>query len=109
MSATLDSIELGPGNGTYLGQAVVYHSGSGPGGECHGQTGLDTNFAKSVAGSGGLVAGSAAKASVTSNTITNAYLGDNLNVKAVSLAINANHTARFELADRLDTGRRLWG
>ncbi|MFY9855166.1 MAG: hypothetical protein WAK26_14945, partial [Terracidiphilus sp.] len=62
----------------------------------------DTSFAKSTAGSGGLIAGEGAVANVNVDAVTRAYLQDGtsgapqttLNVS--SLAVNATHTENFD-------------
>lgn len=62
--------------------------------------GKDTNYAESVAGTGGVVAGSAARASTTSGGLTSASIGERTQIQrestpVSSLEINASHTVDF--------------
>ncbi|KKK59386.1 hypothetical protein LCGC14_3034910, partial [marine sediment metagenome] len=97
-----ETINLGADHGLLTGQAVVYKRGAGAALTITA-TGDDFNFAKSEAGSGGLVAGAAAVANVTANSRTRAYLADDIDGDSVktdlrvsSLTIRAAHTAHFD-------------
>ncbi|HEY6258284.1 MAG TPA: hypothetical protein VIY51_21075, partial [Xanthobacteraceae bacterium] len=59
-------------------------------------TGYDYNSAKSVAGAGGLLAGSGAAASTSSNSNVTANLGDNALFVGGSVTINALHVTGFK-------------
>ncbi len=96
-------IDVGSNNSFYLGEPVVYEQSSGPT-LAITANGTDTNFAHSVAGSGGLVAGSAAAANTTTGGGATAEIDDNTNatngtgtfINVSSLTITATHTAQFD-------------
>ncbi|MEJ2723028.1 MAG: hypothetical protein P8175_00020 [Deltaproteobacteria bacterium] len=103
LDADNDTIDLGPGHDLYTGQTVIYTKGAGPA-VTISASGDDYNFARSEAGSGGLVAGSAAEANVTALSTTRAYTADDTDpndsiqtrLEVSSLTIRADHTAHFD-------------
>jgi len=100
VDAETDRITIGTDNGFYTGQAVVYTKGIGPD-LTISASGTDYNFARSEAGSGGLVAGAAAEANVDADSTTRAYIADGTStnhstLEVTRLNINAAHTAKFD-------------
>ncbi len=100
VDGTLNTINIGPGNGLYAGQAVVYHHGMGPA-LTIAATGTDTDYASSTAGSGGLVAGAAAVATTSPGGSTHAFIADgtaadHTTLDLSSLAITANQADTFD-------------
>ena len=94
-------IGVGPGSGLFLGEAVVYRKSRGPSLAITAD-GDDVNFAVSVSGSGGLVAGSAASSNTNTGGGATASIADgtaqgpNTQLDVSSLAIDATHTAEFD-------------
>ncbi|RLB36288.1 MAG: hypothetical protein DRH20_10105, partial [Deltaproteobacteria bacterium] len=96
-----NTIYVGRGHGLVTGMPVTYRKSAGPtlsitaGGD-------DTNFARAEAGSGGLIAGSAAEANVDADSTTRAYIADaalaadRAEIEVSSLTVRAHHTARFD-------------
>src|SRR5690606_20490108 len=70
-----NTIQLPNGHGLVTGDAVIYRKAAGPEVLVRA-SGHDTNFARSEAGSGGLVAGSAAKSQTDTESTTKAYIAD---------------------------------
>ena len=103
-SADLDtadgSIYVGPNSGLYIGEAVTYAKPIGPSLTVTA-SGDDVNLARSTAGSGGLVAGAGASATVSDTSTTNAYIKDYSSGYAntlylTALTVSASHTAQFD-------------
>ena len=96
-----NEINLGPNSGLFLGEAVVYRKSNGPS-LTIAANGDDVNFAHSVAGSGGLVAGSAASANTTTGGGASASIadysgsGNRTNLDVSGLTVSATHTAEFD-------------
>ncbi|OQX64174.1 MAG: hypothetical protein B5M56_00335, partial [Desulfococcus sp. 4484_241] len=100
LDAERDAINLGDGHNLYTGQAVTYSKGDGPSLSIDA-SGDDYTFASAEAGSGGVVAGAAAEANTTSDSVTRAYIKDGTatdhsQLEVSALAISADHTARFD-------------
>ena len=78
-SADLDtaggSIYVGPDSGLYLGETVTYAKPAGSS-VTISASGDDINLARSTAGSGGLIAGAGASATVVDTSTTNAYIAE---------------------------------
>ena len=89
------AINAGSGNGLYTGEAVMYLIAPPPSVSVTAN-GIDTSFAQSTSGSGGVVAGQAASADVVVLANTNAYVQNGGNLSVASLSVNATHTENFD-------------
>jgi len=76
LDSATDTINLGTNHGFSTGQPVIYRKGTGPS-LTISASGDDYNFARSEAGSGGVITGSAAEANVVNTSITRASIADN--------------------------------
>ena len=97
-----NAIDVGQNNNLVTGEPVVY-ARSGGASLTITATGDDNALASSRAGTGGVVAGSAAQATTNDNTTTQAYIADDTNPSAAytgmqisALNISAAHEAEFD-------------